>query len=127
MARIGARIGLGITGRTLLVATLAVVAVMVTVSPTWASDAGAEAEHNLANAETLVPSGAAMGWYGPMLYGVLGLFAAAIVVGVARDAGGMKDPGIAAGEYDQAHAHHDDHADSHGHDDHGHAAHGHKH
>ena len=121
-----ARNALGIAGRTLLIASLALALSMLVAPNAQAAD---DDEHSTANAESLVPS-QTVGWYAPMLYGVAGLFIAAIVVGIARDAAGIKDPGIAAGEYDQAHAHHDDHGHddhSHSHDDHDHGDHGHKH
>lgn len=130
-----ARHGIGYTGMMLLTCVFALGAMSLALRPAPAFAESSEnaptgEEHNYAQAENLVPKSDAMGWYAPMLYSVLGLFVAAIVVGVARDAAGMKDPGIAAGEYDQAHAHHDDHGDdSHGHDAHGYDdhAHGHKH
>jgi hypothetical protein len=83
---------------------------------------GESGEHDagLAAAQNLVPAPGSTPWLRPVLFGIAGLFVAALVVGLAVRAWGIRDPSIVATEEDQKAAH-DDHA----HDDHGHDSAGH--
>jgi hypothetical protein len=77
------------------------------------SGAGAEVAGGTAGAEQLAPApGDTKPWLRPVLWGIAGLFAAAVVIGALIRAAGGRDPSIVATEYDQAHAadqphHHD--------------------
>src|SRR5690606_17060381 len=65
-------------------------------------------------AASLVPQESDRAYFPIVLMTIVGLFVAAIAVGLLSRAMGFRDPGVVAGEQDHAEAHHGHH----GHDDH---------
>jgi hypothetical protein len=76
-------------------------------------DTGYRKDDGQRAAEALQPKAHDRAYYPTVLKIIIGLFAAAVVIGIIARAMGYQDPGVVATEEDQAEAHHDDHDDHH--------------